>query len=192
MQVGTFTTVNPNMSNTRTYEDFSRWIGTKPSRFGIVSRMFPKQTATYITEALGNVFELNGSKNKFQSINSLMYEWEIETNEIKRIEIVDTPIGDGANGSEITMAFRENYFQMNDTFEIENTRQQFFVVAGPTRKRDDYWELQVRILDNNYSTTLEDVDYVGLTARWIGNAFKKSNLSLYLHYIILVEALLGD
>ena len=71
MQVATFTTVNPNMSNTRTYEDFSKFIGDKPKRFGIVSRMYPNNTATYITEALGNVFELNGSKSKFQYINSL-------------------------------------------------------------------------------------------------------------------------
>ena len=65
MKVATFTTVNPNMSNTRTYEDFSTWIGEKPSRFGVVARMFQNNTATYITEALGNVFELNNSKSKF-------------------------------------------------------------------------------------------------------------------------------
>lgn len=173
MEVAKFTTINPNMSSTRTYEDFSKWIGTKPKRFGVVSRMFPENTTTYITEALGNVFELNGSKNKFQSINSLYYEWEIETNDIKRIEIVDTPVGNGLNGTEITMAFRENYYNMNDTFEIEETRQQFFVVSGPIRRSDSYWECQVRIIDGSYNTVLDDsVSYVGAMTRWIGNAFK--------------------
>lgn len=198
MKVATFTNVNPNMSNTRTYEDFSKWIGEKPSRFGVVARMFQNNTATYITEALGNVFELNNSKSKFQSVNSLLYEWEIETNEIKRIEIVDTPIGNGAGGTEITMAFRENYFNMNDTFEIEDTRQQFFVVAGPTRKRDDYWELQVRIIDNDYSSVLDDsISYVGARAKWIGNAFPElheygfikyqSNFSKFRNYLTTVR-----
>lgn len=172
MQVGKFTSVNPNMSNTRTYEDFGELIGRKPKKFGIVARMFQNNTTTYITEALGNVFELNGSKNKFQSINSLYYEWQIQTNEIKRVEIVDEPIGNGAGGTEITMAFRENYFQKNDTFEVEDTHQQFFVVAGPTRQRDDYWELQVRIIDNDYNSILDDsIAYTGAKTRWIGNAF---------------------
>ena len=72
------------------------------------------------------------------------------------------------------MAFKENYFQKNDTFEIEETCQQFFVVAGPTRRNDSYWELQVRIIDNNYESVLDDsIAYVGARARWIGNAFKK-------------------
>lgn len=172
MQVAQFTTVNPNMSSTRTYEDFSKFIGEKPTRFGIVSRMFPKNTTTYITEALGNVFELTKSKNKFQSVNSLYYEWQIQVNDIKRVEIVDEPIGDGAGGTEITFAFRENYYNMNDTFEVEDTHQQFFVVAGPTRHRDDYWEVQVRIIDNSYDTVLDDsISYTNARTRWIGNAF---------------------
>ena len=187
MKVATFTTVNPNMSNTRTYEDFAQFIGKKPARFGVVSRMFPENTTTYITEALGNVFELgDGKKNKFQSVNSFYYEWEIETTEIKRIEIVDEPIGDGAGGSEITMAFAENYYNMNDTFEIEGTHQQFFVVAGPTRKHDKYWELQVRIIDSSYNTLLDNsISYTGAMSRWIGNAFE-------IIIITLVEALLSD
>lgn len=172
MQVRSFTTVNPNMSNTRTYEDFSKWIGDKPKRFGIVASMYPENTAEYITEALGNVFELSGSKSKFQSVNSLYYEWEVKVNEIKRIEIVDTPIGDGRGGTEITFAMRENYYQKNDTFEVEETRQQFFVTAGPTRKNDSYWEIQVRIIDNDYNSVLDDsIEYVGARTRWIGNAF---------------------
>ena len=78
MKVNTFTTVNPNMSRTRTYEDFSKFIGDKPSRFGIVSRMFPQNTTTFITEALQNVFYNDHKKaNRFQSINSMMFEWEI-------------------------------------------------------------------------------------------------------------------
>ena len=68
----------------------------------------------------------------------------------------------------------ENYYQKNDTFEIEETRQQFFVTAGPTRKNDIYWEIQVRFIDNDYNSVLDDtIDYVGARTRWIGNAFKK-------------------
>ena len=199
MKVNTFTSVNPNMSNTRTYEDFSKFIGSKPARFGIVSRMFPNNTTTYITESLQNIFYNDTKKaNKFQSINSLYYEWEIETNEVKRIPFADVPVGTGANGTEITMAFTENYYQMNDTFEVEATHQQFFVTATPTRKNDQYWEVQVRIIDNDYSSVLDDSGcQIGMTTRWIGNAFPElhefgfvkyqSNVSKMRNYLTTVR-----
>lgn len=173
MQIGTFTTINPNMSNTRTFGDFSKWLGEKPARFGIVSRMHPENTIEYITEALGNIFYNDYKKSKFQNINSMYYEWEIETNEVKRVALADTPVGDGQNGAEITMAFTEHYYNMNDIFELEDTKQQFFVVSGPVRQSDVYWEYQVRILDNSYDTKLEGDNTLsqGSLSRWIGCAF---------------------
>ena len=197
MEVGKFTSVNPNMSATRTYQDFSQFIGTKPARFGIVARMFPENTIEYITEALGNVFYKDYKKSKVQSINSMSFEWEIETSEIKRLAIVDTPVGNGYNGSEITMAFGEHYYNMNDTFQVDDARQQFFVTSGPIRKADDYWEYQVRIVDASYDTLLDDAVTRGATTRWIGNAFPElsefgfikyqSNFSKFRNYLTTIR-----
>ena len=55
------------------------------------------------------------------------------------------------------MAFRENYYQKYDIFRIDATKQQCQVVSRPLRRRDDYWEVQVRLIDNNLDTIL-DVD----------------------------------
>lgn len=111
--------------DTRTYEDFYKYLGVKPTRLGIVSRMYDDLTASYLTESLRNVFyqDAKGSGNKYQSINSLMFEWEITTNYIKRIEFAAAPVGNGANGTEIEMAFRERYYEKYDTFKIENSGQ---------------------------------------------------------------------
>lgn len=197
MKVNTFTTINPNMSSTRTYQDFSNWIGTKPARFGVVARMFPENTIEYFTEALGNVFYKDYKKTKFQSLNSMSFEWEIETTEVKRLPLVDEPIGNGANGTEITMAFGEHYYNLNDTFQVDDARQQFFVTAGPIRKADDYWEYQVRIIDSSYDTLLNDAVVKGATTRWIGNAFPElseygfikyqSNFSKFRNYITTIR-----
>lgn len=197
MKVNTFTTINPNMSNTRTYQDFSSWIGTKPARFGVVARMFPENTIEYLTEALGNVFYKDYKKTKFQSINSMSFEWEIETTEVKRLPLVDEPIGNGANGTEITMVFGEHYYNLNDTFQVDDARQQFIVTAGPIRKADDYWEYQVRIIDSSYDTLLNDAVVKGATTRWIGNAFPElseygfikyqSNFSKFRNYITTIR-----
>lgn len=141
---------------TRTYEDFSKFLGTKPERLGIVSRLYEDCTAAYLTESLRNIFyQDNKSGNKYQNIDSMYFEWEVETNNIKRIEFADAPEGDGQGGTEIIMAFKERYYEKYDIFQIDGSGQQCFVVARPIRKRDDYWQVAVRLIDNDYSSVLD-------------------------------------
>jgi hypothetical protein len=50
-----------------------------------------------------------------------MFDWDLGTNYIKRIEFAAVPEGNGAGGTEITMAFRERYYEKYDTFKIEES-----------------------------------------------------------------------
>ena len=55
-----------NKLDTRTYEDFYKYLGIKPTRLGIVSKMYDDLTASFITESLKNIFHLSkGSNNKY-------------------------------------------------------------------------------------------------------------------------------
>lgn len=156
MQVANFVSVRPEMSETRTYESFYKWIGSKPHKLGIVSRLYPDMTASYLTESLRNIFYQDSKSNqKYKSIDSMYFEWEIETNFIKKIEFAGCPEGDGTNGTEIVMPFRENYYQKYDIFRIEKTGQQCFVTQRPVRKADNYWEVTVRLIDNDYKSVLD-------------------------------------
>ncbi len=141
--------------DTKTYEDWSKYLGAKPHRFGVIARMYTDNTLSYLTDGLRNVFYNEEKPGKFQNVNSMVFEWSVESNQIKKIEFAETPIEQGENGSEITMAFRENYYQKYDIFRIDETKQQCQVVSRPIRKRDDYWEMQVRLIDNNYDTLLD-------------------------------------
>lgn len=147
MIVANFVTNRPTMSETRTYEDFYKFLGVRPHKLGIVSRLYPENTATYLTESLKNVF-YNDRKgaNKFQSVDSMMFEWEVETNFIKRIEFADVPAETGENGSEIVMAFKERYYEKYDIFKIDKTMQQCMVISRPVRKRDKQPQLIVSLL----------------------------------------------
>jgi hypothetical protein len=120
------------MSETRTYEDFYKYLGVNPTRLGIVSRMYEDVTASFITESLMNVIykDTRGGK-KYESINTLMFEWDVETTNIKRIEFASVPEGDGAGGTEIVMAFKERYYEKYDTFKIDGSGQQCMVIARP-------------------------------------------------------------
>jgi len=56
MIVANFVTNRATMGDTRTYEDFYKFLGTKPYKLGVVSRLYPELTATYLTESLRNIF----------------------------------------------------------------------------------------------------------------------------------------
>lgn len=135
------------MSETRTYEDFYKFLGARPHKLGVVSRLYPENTVTYLTESLKNIF-YNDTKgaNKFQSIDSMMFEWEVETNFIKRIEFADVPVNTNENGGEIVMAFKERYYEKYDIFKIDATMQQCMVVSRPIRKRDKQTQLIVSLV----------------------------------------------
>ena len=49
MIVANFVTNRATMGDTRTYEDFYKFLGTKPTRLGVVSRLYPELTASYLT-----------------------------------------------------------------------------------------------------------------------------------------------
>lgn len=155
MLVANFTSKIPTMGMTKTYEDWSKYLGVKPNRLGIVARMYTDNTLNFILDGLKNIYYKDEQVDKYQMSNSLLIEWQVETNQIKKIEFAEVPTETGENGSEITMAFKENYYQKYDIFRIDKTKQQCQVLSRPIRRRDDYWEVQVRLIDNNYDTILD-------------------------------------
>lgn len=154
MLVANFTSRIPTMGQTKTYEDWSKYLGSKPHRIGVVARMYTDNTLNFITDGLRNIFYKDEKADQFQLSSSLLFEWIVETNNIKKVEFAEVPTDPG-DGTEITMAFKENYYQKYDIFRIDKTKQQCQVVSRPIRKRDDYWEVQVRLIDNDYDTTLD-------------------------------------
>lgn len=146
MLVANFTSRIPTMGQTKTYEDWSKYLGSKPHRIGVVARMYTDNTLNFITDGLRNIFYKDEKADQFQLSSSLLFEWIVETNNIKKVEFAEVPIGSGENGTEITMAFRENYYQKYDIFRIDKTKQQCQVVSRPIRKRDRQTQLIVSLL----------------------------------------------
>ena len=146
MLVANFTSRIPTMGSTKTVEDWSKYLGLKPHRLGVVARMYTDNTLNFITDGLRNIFYKDKDVDKFNISTSMMFEWDVETNNIKKIEFAEVPQGYGENGTEITMAFRENYYQKYDIFRIDKTKQQCQVVTRPIRKRDKSTQLIVSLL----------------------------------------------
>ena len=156
MRIFGFTTTRPEMHNTRTYEDFSKWLGAKPARIGLVASLYDQYTITHLTESLMNIYTSDKhSKNSWQRLNEFMFEWELEVNRIKRVPILSIE-GNGCNASDILIRFPENYYQKFDTFVIEDLRQYVIVMNRPQRIADNCFLVVGKLVDSDYSAQLPD------------------------------------
>ena len=191
MLVANYVSVRPTMGETRTFEDFSKFLNERPHRFGVVSKMYPDFTAGYLTDGLRNIFYGDDKKaNGFQNIDSTYFEWQVENNFIKRVPFAAVPVEDGADGTEIEMIFPENYYQLHEIFKIEKSGQQCFVVARPIRKSDRAWAVRVRLIDDDYSSVLDfNACQIGDTTRFIGNAKPELHETGYVKYQSNVETM---
>lgn len=170
MIVASYVNVKPEMAHSRTYEDFYKFLGTRPKMMGVMARMNTHNTATFLTEALMNVYYNSKTANKFQPINSLMIEWEIDVEFVKRVEFAAAPVGNGAGGADILMYFKERYYEKYDTFKIDGSRQQCIVKTTPVRKADNFYEYTVQLIDADYSSVLDSAScQLGMTTRFLSN-----------------------
>lgn len=171
------------MAHSRTYEDFYKVLGTRPKMMGVMARMYQQNTATFLTEAIMNIYNNKKTVNKFQPINSLMIEWEIDVEFIKHVEFAAVPVGTGASGSDITMYFTERYYEKYDTFKIDGSRQQCIVKSVPERKADNYWEYIVQLVDADYSSQLDTTAcQPGMTTRFLSNIMPEYHERGYTKY----------
>ena len=171
MRISGFTTQRPNMPSTRTYEDFSNFLGKKPSRLGIVSVLYDQYTATHLTEALMNTVTREKKKlDSFTSQNSFLIEWDLKVQRIHRVPMLVPAEGDGANASDVIFRFPENWYQKYDVFVVERTRQQFMVMNRPQRIRDNEWVIVAKIMDDDYDSQVDQLgNYAGSTTRFLTN-----------------------
>ena len=133
---------------------FSKFLGTKPERIGLVARLYDQYTFTGLTEALFNTYTNEKvAKNSWQRLNAYMYEWELEVSRIKRVPIISIE-GNGANASDILVKFPENYYQKYDTFIFEDLRQYAIVMNRPQRIADNCFLVVCKLVDDDYSAQL--------------------------------------
>ena len=71
---------------------------------------------------------MDNKQQKYRSIDSLYFDFDIEVNFIKRIEFAAVPTDTGENGSEIVMYFKVRYYEKYDIFKFDKSRQQCMVV----------------------------------------------------------------
>lgn len=188
MVIASYVNVKPELAHSRTYEDFYKLLGTRPKMMGVMARMYTHNTATFLTEALMNIYYNSKTANKFQPINSLMIEWEIDVEFVKRVEFSAAPSGNGAGGSDVIMYFKERYYERYDTFKVDGSRQQFIVKAVPERKGDNNWEYICQLIDSDFSSTVDSsACQLGMTTRFLSNIMPEYHEEGYTKYQSNIE-----
>jgi len=147
-------TVVQNLGDTKTVQAFGRLLGTKPHKLGQVATMYPQLAISTLTDALKNVY-YNPKKDSgsFSPINSMVIEWEIDVNFIKRVKIVGSISGTGVGKFVETIQLEEKYYDKNDTFTLDN-KQQLFVVAPPRKINAKAWEYKVVLVGNDLTKAI--------------------------------------
>lgn len=188
MLIANFVTEKPELAHSRTYEDFSKFLGTRPERLGIVSRLYPEHTASFLTESLMNVWYNDTKPSKFKSLNALMFEWEIDVNFIKRIEFAAVPTK--LIGQEYEIEFRERYYEKYDTFRIEGSRQTMIVLHEPVRSSSTSgaYTYICQLIDADYASTL-DLSYCqpGMNTLFMSNYHPEYHEEGYTKYQSNIE-----
>lgn len=162
--------VRPDMAHSRTAKDWGQFLGKSATNLGVAAKMYQNHTLSYFTEAFGNVYRNEKSGGKFQQLNTMEVKWEIETNQVKRVAFAASVAANGGYGMDIPVAFKEKWYGVNDIFMIDESKQLCYVVDGPIRRADDFWEYTVRLVDADYEATLDtDACIAGKTTRWLGN-----------------------
>ena len=183
-----YVTNRPTMGETRTYEDFYKFLGTKPHLLGIVSTMYPDLTASFLTESLANIVTLNKNTDKYRPIDSMYFEWNIDANYIKRIKFAADVTDAGASGTEISFTFTERYYEKYDIFKIDGSMQQCIVISRPVRLADNNWQVYARLVDNNYSSVLDTTACLaGMTTRFQSVAMPEMHEEGYAKYQSNIE-----
>lgn len=163
---------------------FSKFLGDRPERLGIVASLYDQYTASYLTSQLMNIYARDQkAKDQYQSINSFMVEWDVNVNFIKRVPFLIAPNSNGANGTEIICHFPENYYQKYDVFTVENSRQQLMVLSRPIRRSDRDFEVVCKLVDSDYNATLDlNACAAGCNTRFLTNYHPEFHSEGYVKY----------
>jgi hypothetical protein len=136
------------MGDTRTLQTWGQRLGMKPQYLTPVVHKRPDLTLLWLTKGLGNVFsngkDFNGVKGA-TTVDSLVYRWNIKSNLIPMIRVVEDCTSNGANGSLVRLVVEKNYFHKQDTIRTKRG-QLLHVEVAPNRIANDRWEYLCKLV----------------------------------------------
>lgn len=171
MFVAEYISNRANMSGSRTYHDFSQFLGQAKHRVGLAASLCKNHTISTLVDKLGNLVYQDIPKKGTKSINAFCIEWDVNVNFIKRIAFAGEPIGDGIGNTEIIIPLEERYYEKHDIIVVDGSHQQLYVTRRPVWRTNKYFEYTCVLIGNDGKQHLDkSACKPGMTTHWISNA----------------------
>lgn len=199
MFVAEYISNRANLSGTRTYHDFSQFLGRAKHRVGLAASLCKNHTVSALVDKLGNLVYMDIPKKGTKSINAFCVEWDVNVNFIKRIEFASVPEGGSENlglgSTEIIIPLKERYYEKHDIFVVDKSHQQLYVTRRPIWRSNKYWEYTCILIDSDGKQTLDvSACQPGMTTHFLSNAhpydfhdqgLKSSSPTVYIYYVLV-------
>jgi hypothetical protein len=170
----------PNMySDTKTYRDWSKYLGEKPTMLANVVRQMPQHSMLYMMLGMGNKFtdkDFTGLKGA-TGLETQWYQWYIIGHVNQLMYFQESCIPPTTGGTEFKIILDRKYATKKDTLRLKDSNE-LYVTKLPRRVSDDRWEYSVVVIGNAPSKLNERDERVitdisllqkGQVIQWSGN-----------------------
>lgn len=147
--------------NTATMRELEKLFQTAPNLAAKTIRLFPQHSISFLTEGLGEIYDIKEKSDSFVGINEKAYKWKIRGHQTPRVKFAARVTGGaisagstlGGNGTEFIVAFNSSYYNPYDIIKLaDNTL--LFVVAGPIFIKEGTFEYTVKLNTNRVAETV--------------------------------------
>jgi hypothetical protein len=150
-----------NSRNTATMRELEKLFQTAPNLAAKTIRLFPQHSISFLTEGLGEIYDIKEKSDSFVGLNDKAYKWKIRGHQTPKVKFATRVTGGaigtgstlGGNGTEFIIAFQSSYYNPYDIIKLEDGTL-LFVVAGPVFIKEGTFEYTVKINTNRMTETV--------------------------------------
>jgi hypothetical protein len=144
--------------------ELEKLFAVAPNLAAKTIRLFPQHSISFLTEGLGEIYDVKAQSDNFIGINEKSYKWKIRGHQVPRIKFAVRSTGGavgttsallGVNGLEFIVAFNTSYYNPYDIIKLEDASL-LFVTAGPFMVSEGVWEYTVRVNTNNMAEGVQE------------------------------------
>lgn len=165
-----------------------RLFTTAPNMAAKTIRLFPQNSLSFLTEGLGEIYDIKAKTDNFIGLNDRKYQWNIRGHQVPKVKFATRVTGGaisaastiGGNQTDFIVAFGSSYYNPNDIIKLQNG-DLLFVKSGPRFMGAGVFEYTVTVNTNDTSKTI-NTNYLqpGLTSGLNGNAYPELSTKGYI------------
>jgi hypothetical protein len=144
-------------------KELEKLFAVAPNLAAKTIRLFPQHSISFLTEGLGEIYDIKAKSDSFMGLNDKSYKWKIRGHQVPRVKFVTRSAQNGGaisagttiggNGTDFWIACNTAYYNPYDIIKLEDGSL-LFVKSGPLFVGEGSWEYLVTINTNSPSKTI--------------------------------------